>query len=79
MSMSVGDADAGTGLAGAIFLHLKTLPGAQSAGLGSAMAQFSNALAAAIVPYITSNATVVGTATGAMSGGPGVPVTGTVT
>jgi hypothetical protein len=36
------------------------------------------AIATAIVAHIASNAIVAGTATGAMSGGPGVPVVGTV-
>lgn len=45
-------------------------------------AQFATALATAIatalVPYLTSNVVVAGTATGAMGGGPGVPVVGTI-
>lgn len=39
----------------------------------------ANGIAAAVVTHITSSAVVVGVATGAMAGGPGVPVAGTVT
>jgi hypothetical protein len=77
MALAVGNADLGTGLAGAIFAQLKTLPGAQFSGLNSPMAHFANALAQAIVPYITSHAVVP--ATGLVSATAGSPVTGQTT
>ena len=61
MSLSAGNADLGTGLAGALFNQLKTLPGAQASGVNSPMAQLANALAQGIIPYITANAVVPGT------------------
>lgn len=75
MALSAGNADLNTGLAGAIFTQLKTLPGAQFSGLNSPMAQFANALATAIIPYITTNAVVPGTGLLAPNGA----VTGTTT
>ena len=75
MPMVAGDADSNTGLAGVIFTHLKTVPGANADGSDSPMAQFSNELAAAIVSYVTANATVLPLAMVAGS----VPVTGTGT
>ena len=45
----------------------------------AALTAMCNAIATAVVTHITGSATLVGTATGAMSGGPGVPVVGTVT
>lgn len=38
----------------------------------------ANGLATVTVAHITANAVVAGTATGAMGGGPGVPVVGTI-
>lgn len=53
-----------------------------AAGYGNAVtADFKNiwdVIADTIVKHIQSNGTVAGTATGAMGGGPGVPVVGTV-
>jgi hypothetical protein len=39
----------------------------------------ADGVASAVVAHITSSAVVAGTATGAISGGPGVPVVGTIT
>lgn len=83
MAMVIGSADLGTGLAGAIFTQLKTLPGAQASGTGSPMAGFANALATAIVQYVQANATAhiantlaglqTSTAIGAPTGAPAAP------
>lgn len=77
MSLSVGDSDLNTGLAGAIFTQCKVLTGARSVGPNSDMAKFCNALAQAIVTYITANATVPSTGLVAPNGGG--PVTGATT
>lgn len=52
---------------------------ANGAADNAATASLSLAIAAAVVAHIQSNAVVAGTATGAMAGGPGVPVVGTIT
>lgn len=45
----------------------------------AALTAMCEVIAQAVVAHVTSSAVVVGTATGAMGGGPGVPVVGTVT
>lgn len=51
---------------------------ANGAADNAATASLCLAIAQAVVTHIQSNAVVTGTATGAMSGGPGVPIVGTV-
>jgi hypothetical protein len=71
MPMIVGDADANTGMAGAIFAQLKTLPFSGPTALpGSPMALFANHLAGAIVAYIQANAIATGVTAGAGVSGP---------
>lgn len=74
MSMSIG------GMQTALNTAIATaLTGAGTMANSSAFASaLASGIANALVPYITSNAVVAGTATGAMGGGPGVPVVGTV-
>ncbi len=50
-------------------------PMSTPAALASALA---TAIATARVPYLSANVVVTGTATGAVAGGPGVPVVGTI-
>lgn len=52
---------------------------ADNAALETLMTALSTVIASAVVTHITSNALVAGTATGALGGGPGVPVVGTIT
>lgn len=47
--------------------------------LDTFMTTLASVIATAVVNHITSNAVVAGTATGALGGGPGVPVVGTIT
>ncbi len=77
MAMIVGDANAGTGMANAIYVALKSATGAGTVD-GPALKAFANALAQGIVPYIQSTAVVVGTATGVTAGAATAPVAGTV-
>lgn len=55
------------------------LGAADNAALLAFCTALSTAIASKVVTHITSNAVVAGTATGALAGGPGVPVVGTVT
>lgn len=72
-----------TTLAAALEPTLKTAfvacGAADNATLDAFMANLASAIAGAVVDHIKSNAVVSGTATGAMGGGPGVPIVGTVT
>jgi hypothetical protein len=79
MSLIVGDADSGTGLAGALFAQLRVLDGARlDTPPPSHMAQYCNALARAIVPYIVGSTIVLPTALVAPNGGGPVTGTGTI-
>ena len=64
-------------LQAAIRANLLASPGT-GAIAGANLDAFCLAIASAVVSHVTSAATVSGTAVGAQSGGPGVPIIGTV-
>lgn len=58
---------------------LPVQPPAVAAAIDAFTAANNQALATAIITYLVANAVIVGTAAGALGGGPGVPVIGTLT
>jgi hypothetical protein len=64
----------------AIIAHANNgLRGSPTVAEDQALTALCDGIATGVVATITGSAVVIGTATGAMSGGPGVPIVGTVT